>query len=386
MAETTDLFISLIKNCIVDTNDGDSDYQLLSEEQLKSILKLAKDHSLLPIIATELDKFSSNYSDGIKEELRNAQFSSLYSHEKLVYELESICDVFEKEKIPYIKLKGSRIKLFYPEPWMRTSGDLDILVREEDIPRAIDALVSQLNYRKDKDNYHDIPLYAPSGILLELHFSIKEHMDNMDKVLIQVWDNSYRSSTDSFEYLQSNEFFIFHQIAHMAYHFVSGGCGIRPFIDVYLLRKKLEFDDAKVREFCRQAELETFYDCVLKVIEVWFGDRESDELTDMLSEFIFDGGTFGNQMNQLAVKENQSGNHFRYICSRIFVPYDHLVVNYPNLKKHKWLMPFYEVKRWTTIMDSKIRKKSMNEIKTSGTMDSKYVQTVGKLLDELDLK
>ena len=32
------------------------------------------------------------------------------------------------------------------------------------------------------------------------------------------------------------EYLIFHNVAHMSYHFSHGGLGVRPYIDLYLLR------------------------------------------------------------------------------------------------------------------------------------------------------
>ena len=34
----------------------------------------------------------------------------------------------KKVQIPFLPLKGSVIRQYYPEPWMRTSCDIDILV------------------------------------------------------------------------------------------------------------------------------------------------------------------------------------------------------------------------------------------------------------------
>lgn len=35
-----------------------------------------------------------------------------------------------------------------------------------------------------------------------------------------------------YEYQERPEFFAYHHLAHMKYHFVHGGCGIRTFLDL----------------------------------------------------------------------------------------------------------------------------------------------------------
>ena len=87
-------------------------------------------------------------------------------------------------------------------------------------------------------NYHDISLFSPDNVHLELHFSIKEAQDNIDGLLSKVWDYCVPTENSSYRYKFTSEYFIFHQTAHMSYHFLNGGCGIKPFIDLFLLNKK----------------------------------------------------------------------------------------------------------------------------------------------------
>ena len=132
---------------------------------------------------------------------------------KIEKEKNRVCRVLGEAHIPYISLKGARIRPCYPKPWMRTS----------------------CNNTYEVKNYHDISLYSPSCTHLELHFSILEDTEQI-QVLSQVWAHSSPvPGSDGSEYEQSPEFFLFHLIAHMAYHFVHGGCGIPHFLDLFLL-------------------------------------------------------------------------------------------------------------------------------------------------------
>ena len=47
-------------------------------------------------------------------------------------ELNNVCDVFTKEKLVHIPLKGSIIKNMYPSTDMRSMSDMDILIKRED--------------------------------------------------------------------------------------------------------------------------------------------------------------------------------------------------------------------------------------------------------------
>lgn len=54
---------------------------------------------------------------------------AIFRHEGLVFEYGQICSVLEQAQIPFLPLKGSILRDYYPEAWMRTSCDIDILVR-----------------------------------------------------------------------------------------------------------------------------------------------------------------------------------------------------------------------------------------------------------------
>lgn len=70
----------------------------------------------------------------------------MYRYKTINCELEQIGKTLEKANIPFILLKGSVIRKYYPESWMRTSCDIDILVNELDLNSAIRLLCDSLRY------------------------------------------------------------------------------------------------------------------------------------------------------------------------------------------------------------------------------------------------
>ena len=131
---------------------------------------------------------------------------SVYRNEQIKYAYNQICDIFNNESIPYIPLKGSVIRPYYPEESMRTSCDIDILVREENLKTAIDALVKK-GFKCGERHYHDVSLFSEAHVHLELHFNIQENIDKLDAVLKDAWQ--YAKLTDGSKYEFTNEFFVF---------------------------------------------------------------------------------------------------------------------------------------------------------------------------------
>ena len=171
----------------------------------------------------------------------------------------------------------------------------------------------------------------------------------------------------------------------MAYHFVHGGCGVKPFADLYLLLDKMKFDEEEVVRYCEECGIGRFYESAKKLATVWFGDAEHDELTAQMEEFILLGGVYGSQKNIAAVHQVKHGGRFGYVLSRIWLPVESLTRLYPSLEKHKWTMPFYQVRRWFSLIFRGKLKRSVNELKAGGEITAAESDGVENMLKALEL-
>ena len=388
MDKITTILMNLIKCSIYKENIDVQQYCALSQEEKEQLFQLCSKHSISVIVGDVLGKSKMIEKTPDVKKLINESFMSVYRYEQSQTEIKKITHVLTELKIPYILLKGPRVRKYYPEPWLRTSCDIDILIHEEDLDLAINGLMEKCSYKKQERNYHDVPLVSPNNILLELHFNIKENMDNLDKVLIKVWDYSSPMNKDNcLEYEQSNEFFFFHLLAHTAYHFQHGGCGIRSILDLYLIHHQMPYNDEKLKMLCREAKIETFYEYVIQLSEVWFGESSHTPVTSAMEKYILHGGTYGTKDNSIAMDQTrQDGGHARYIRDRIFMPYETLKIKYPILERHKYLTPIYQVVRWGKMLSSGKLKKYTAELYLSKHIKQEQLDSAEKLLEALKLK
>lgn len=115
---------------------------------------------------------------------------AVYRYERIRYEYDNLCSALEKAQIPFLPLKGSVIRKYYPEAWMRTSCDIDILVNVNDVERTKNLLVEVYGYKYDGKGSHDISLFAPANIHVELHYDLVEDgiANESANVLKNVWN------------------------------------------------------------------------------------------------------------------------------------------------------------------------------------------------------
>ncbi len=307
-------------------------YRLASCHKLEHIVYYeAKRHRLLPEPATARQTELLAKAD---RRVLGVQF--LYA--KMDVELERCCELLTAEKIAFVPMKGALLCAQYPEPWMRTRCDIDLLVHEADIDRAVAALTA-IGYTTDGvRQYHNLSLIC-QNVHLELHYSAMERHEQMDALLSSIWEHTV---PDGYRHIETPSFFRFHHVAHMAHHFLGGGCGIRSLVDLWLLRHTADHDEAAVSAFCEQAGLLTFYQQMCRLCDIWFGGAPHDEQTRQLERFIVRGGAYGTeQQREMAI----SAVYGKWtMAKRLFlIPYRDLKNWYPSLDGKRWLTPVYRI-------------------------------------------
>lgn len=388
-------------NCIKCEICGQNEKIVLPEVSARFLIevyKLSKAHDVAHLVGDSLSKCGvfANLPDTLEENERVAIskvkekfdeqiFTAVYRYETINYELEQICKTLEEAKIPFIPLKGSVIRKYYPEPWMRTSCDIDILVKEKDADNAAEYLQTQLQCGVDRKGQHDVSMFTASNVHVELHFKLLDSDFKQVKDLMDVWSGDEISLLSDSEYQMSKELFLLYHIYHMAKHFVHGGCGIKPFIDLWIIKNKIGFDEEKARKMLQESGLLAFFERSTDLVNVWFEDQDHSEITQEMEDYILQGGVYGTLKQNLAMSQNKKGGKFRHLMSRIFLSYKDMEVYYPSLKKCPILFPFYQVRRWCRILFCGGRKAAMNEIKVNKNITTEEQERAKKLLEELNL-
>ncbi len=351
----------------------------LSEEKLREIFRLSSSFDVAPLAATPLTPFAADFP--AFSLFREAQYKALLRYERMERDLERVKAVFAQEQIPFIPLKGAVLRRYYPEPWMRTSCDVDILIHEDDLPRAERALCRTLSFALDGRTPVDTGFRSESGIHFELHYNLiaDEYAPHAGGVLKTVWDTA--AADGDFCYRMSDEMLYFYHIAHMAKHIINGGCGVRPFADLWLLRYRAGFDREACTALLQKGRLARLAEGCEALSEVWFGNQDHTEVTRLLEDYIISGGIYGNVANMVAVQENQRGGKAGYLLSRIFVPYIRLRNVYPVLRRHKWLTPVMEVRRWIDMVKGGRMNQTISELQSLQKGDNQNIKELYQLLD-----
>ena len=281
------------------------------------------------------------------------------------HELAHLCEIFEREQIPYMPLKGSCIRHLYPETYLREMSDLDILVPLEKMGNACE-LAHSLGYSIESENTHHIDLQKKPYMFLELHMNLISTSSPYFRYYKHPWSFA-RASDSSYCHVMMNEDYYVYMLVHTAKHYYWTGTGIRSVLDVYLFNRayRATLDLDYVAKQLKKLKLVDFAKQIETLSECWFSSEPlSTETGCDISEmqyYILSGTTYWSLMtyDQNVVrsyidkgKSLRSAKIAMYLHMAFLSPCE-MSGRYPCLKKAPVLLPFCWVARWFRILIKK---------------------------------
>ena len=359
--------ISLVKSALTGKKE-----QLSEDFDFRKAYGLAKSHRVIPLL------YYGILNSGIKleEELGNKYFlstcESIAVGEKQKFWVSKLSEEFEKSGIDFMPLKGSVIRSLYPKQEMRSMGDADILIHTEQYDKIV-TILKENNFSFVKENLNELSWIKPP-FYLELHrYLVSPSHKDYFKILGDGWEYARPAEGFKYKFEMSDEDFFVYLFAHFTKHYRSSGIGIKHITDIWVyLKAKPELDMNYIRNKLETLKMLTFYDNVIKTVDVWFGNSEFDDITYLITEKIFSSGAFGTKDSYIksgALKELKSGEsrniRSRRIFNAVFLPYKNMSVLFPVLKKAPVLLPFMWVYRiiYTIFCKNGTLTKHFNEIK-----------------------
>ena len=248
---------------------------------------------------------------------------------KLFQDSVKVCQNFENEGFANCILKGQGNALLYPDPYMRTPGDIDIYLSGG--RRKIMKYVDQVCPNQVMRYHHvDFPvmktaiveLFTPSNMFFHIHNRLMQQWfkDGMDLQCSNVvtLPDGYGEIT-----VPTMSFNVIYILSHLYRHVFTEGIGLRQLIDYYFVLVKSE--ERRVKNLTAlQRELKylglwKFAGAVMYVLHETLGLPEAKMIAPidvnegrfLLAE-IMQGGNFGQYDTRLGSKENEGKLH-RYL-------------------------------------------------------------------------
>lgn len=299
---------------------------------------------------------------------------------------QQVFNAFEKAEIPFLTLKGAILKYYYPNPALRTFTDIDVYVggRFDDAEQVL----FKLGYEKTgADDHNDVGYTKKPSLHIELHKDL--FPDDYD--FEGYFDEPYQHTElkDGYKYYhvyKTDDFFI-HVLCHLYKHFTFGGCGLRQYLDIYVMTQKMKLNMDYIRSELKSFGMDGFLDTTLKLNRFFFdGEKPDDELIE-IAEFVFNNSTFGNADNRLVLdydkghgeKRTLWGN-IKYFMERWGLNYSQMKLKYKVLNYLPFLLPFCWIYRLITalLFRRNVIKASVDDV---GKMNSDFSDYINHIME-----
>ena len=232
-----------------------------------------------------------------------------------------LVETFHNDGLECCILKGQGNALIYPNPYSRTPGDIDILVRPKTDERSKKADVRKVvteyvrrRFPKTRIRYQHIDYPVFSDVEVEVHFIPTAKNNPIYNKRIQKWADEWLDKKADGGYLMAElpdgqgkipvpsvEFNVIYQMSHLMHHFFDEGIGLRQFVDYYyLLKSDVRSQRSDVSLTLKHLGLWKFAGAVMYVMREVFALEEQYMIAPVdekrgktLLNEILKGGNFG---------------------------------------------------------------------------------------------
>lgn len=299
---------------------------------------------------------------------------------------QQVFDAFEKAEINFLPLKGAILKNYYPNPALRTFTDIDIYVGKE-IDRAEQELF-KLGYEKTGDDEHnDVGYTKKPSLHIELHKDLFPDDYDFEGYFDEPYVHTDLKEGYKYYHLYRTDDFFIHVLCHLYKHFTFGGCGLRQYLDIYVMTQKMKLNMDYIRSELKSFGMDGFLDTTLKLNRFFYdGEKPNDELIE-IAEFVFNNSTFGNADNRLVLdydkghgeKRTLWGN-IKYFMERWGLNYSQMKLKYKVLKYLPFLLPFCWIYRLITalLFRRNVIKASVDDV---GKMNSDFSDYINHIME-----
>ncbi len=268
----------------------------------QQIYDLAEKNHVTAIIAYEVQALPEEHrpKGELLEKFRRSLDESQKKFDSRLCSLAIFMSTLTSAGIPHLIIKGTSLRPNYPVPALRSGSDIDVIVRQTDYIRAIEALKSRgLEEISVKSNEAQMKW-------AEDVFDIHTEMENINIQSKIYFSTPFDDISEAMgcTYKLKPVYHLLYIVTHIAHHLQAGGSGIRMIMDIdVIIRNYHEIDLDEFFALCENIHIGKTASALIALAKKWFNtpaalnftfeDRDMSRLYSRLSKAIIGGKVFG---------------------------------------------------------------------------------------------
>lgn len=311
------------------------------------LISKAKEQALLPFL----------YYVYQKKEYKAYYITAAILQEDFLNLQRELTGFFNEANIKNLFLKGSVLYGLYPDPALRTRGDIDVLVDNTRFNEAKDILLKNGYQMLSIESQHHIE-FIKNNLMVELHFNLFDAYNSISYFqapfdLAEPVENSL--------YKFTNENFFVYCLYHFASH-LKLGAGLRYLLDFYYMLKQWDMDKEILHNKIEEIKCMRLYHNILNAI-YYLTEEELDEFPkediDFFIDYLVKSGIhgFGKENEREEKGFGIKSNKLKAIFAGTFMPNRAFRVSkYPRLGKHWFTYPLCLIHRIVYLFCTRTKK------------------------------
>ncbi len=300
-------------------------------------------------------------------------------------ELERIFEHFEEAGIETLLVKGATTKEAYPQDYMRSMHDMDMMIHERDFKKA-SKMMKSLGFEEFYDHEKHLVFTKKPWIIVEMHRKLIPGGEVSHEYFNDIWPlcEPYQDYKNVVRMnLEDSYVFV---VIHLIRHFKFTGIEIRDVLDIYLLNEKYQkvYQWDRINEKLEEFGAKEFEENIRRIAYDWFGDEEIEAFSAE-EQFILEGASVRNNVNYHIGERQGKG---AYLVRLFFPEFKVMKEKYPVLKRVPILLPVTWVARIVKDIFSRETtvKNRMDTIKMIQEADLEETKKIQEIYQKLGIR
>ncbi len=249
--------------------------------------------------------------------------------------LKILLDSLHSEGIATLEVQGTKVKRYYPSPDLRMMGDIDIIIKKENITMT-EKILAELGYKTLNQENREINGYLGDKNI-EIHSEFFSEGSSYGKIISDPFKNAVVQN-DLNATVSDTVFWTYH-LLHCLKHYRSSGVGFRRILDLYFLKNKMEktADIEYVNNILSKNGFAEDIKDLFAIAEYWFDGKETDrDISEAVVAIKYAGtqGSISVHMNN-KFKEKRF-KKLRYFLYMLFPTKNKIYKSYSYCKEHRY--------------------------------------------------
>lgn len=346
MPDVNNQLIALLRGFVQETAP-----EIPEPMDIAALWRAAAQQNLLPVLAYENKRRRLFADEAICRRLDGLLHTAVGTAVQRCAAFEALSQTLSAHGIAHMPVKGYYLRALYPAPEVRTFGDIDILIHQEDRQKAHQLLLS-LGYQPGND-WEPTYSYRKGAEYYELHTNLMDgNLDgrsDLQAYFATAWNHA--EPDDGLRFRPAADFHLIYTVCHLAKHLYGGGAGLRMYLDVALYVRHFDsvLEWGKIANEFSALHLWDFFCTVMNACRTWFGvattcplpEPEEDTLDALLS-YTLDADLFGHLRDHAVVRLRNGGEEAtreRVLLRMLFPSAEEIQQRYTFLQHRRWLLP-----------------------------------------------